>query len=73
MTTYPPCAYCGVQIRKNGGFPCPAELPPECGAYAKAHEAFGDPDVPETALHVSNLERPIETSAVRGARARPLD
>ena len=66
------CAYCGLQIRDKLSRPCPAELPPACGAHAKANEAAGDPDVAETALHVSNLERPIETSEMHGARARPF-
>ena len=73
MATYPSCAYCGLQVRQNKGYPCPAELPPECAAHAKANGAAGDPDAAETALRVSNLERPLDTTAIQGARARTYD
>ena len=72
----PSCALCGCEIRGESR-PCPMELPPQCAVVAREREAPGDPEKPELALIVSNLERPTTVDALCGVlpllspRARP--
>ena len=63
------CALCGLQFKgkSSESSPCPSELPPRCAEYARGKtNAAGDPDVPEAAIVVSNLERPLD---LKGARS----
>ena len=67
----PKCALCGAEIRGESR-PCPPELPPQCVAVARERDAPGDPEKPESALVVTNLEQPVSVDAIRGVFRLPI-